>query len=277
MSCMNTVIGCAALLALPLVSPAQIVLLADQRHVEMSANGDAGIPGQSCDDADEVRPQPAFSDLPLSTSVACQTAATSAAGTGEMRCLLASDRLAMRGNASALAASIAEEAAASVFATSHYIVRFRLESATPFRFSARLTTMGGEAIANLRRVGVGGATIFSREVEGEQAELVFRTGGGDVLEAGDYRLEVEGSALIAALGVESVSGHSAYDGLFVVGLGAACIADHDVSGAVDSDDLMEFIADFFDEPRGHVCDVDGSGQVDPDDLTEFITAYFVGC
>jgi hypothetical protein len=56
-----------------------------------------------------------------------------------------------------------------------------------------------------------------------------------------------------------------------------CAADFDASGAIDPDDLADFIAAFFSQPPDVRADFDGSGTIDPDDLADFIGAYFGGC
>lgn len=57
----------------------------------------------------------------------------------------------------------------------------------------------------------------------------------------------------------------------------ACRPDFNLDGAVDPDDLSDFIACYFATPACAGSDFNGDGGVDPDDLSDFIAAFFQGC
>ncbi len=56
---------------------------------------------------------------------------------------------------------------------------------------------------------------------------------------------------------------------------AACRADFDGTGFVDTDDFTAFVLAF--EDGDDRCDVDGTGFVDTDDFTAFVNAFELGC
>ncbi len=56
-----------------------------------------------------------------------------------------------------------------------------------------------------------------------------------------------------------------------------CLADFNADGAVDPDDLSDYITCFFSIPSCPRADVSGDGATDPDDLSDFITRFFGGC
>jgi len=56
-----------------------------------------------------------------------------------------------------------------------------------------------------------------------------------------------------------------------------CKADHNGDGALDPDDLADFIAGYFTSPPEPRSDFSRDGIIDPDDLADFIAAYFEGC
>ncbi len=56
-----------------------------------------------------------------------------------------------------------------------------------------------------------------------------------------------------------------------------CAADFNDDGALDPDDLSDYITCFFSEPPCDQADFSGDGSADPDDLSDFITAFFAGC
>ncbi len=53
-----------------------------------------------------------------------------------------------------------------------------------------------------------------------------------------------------------------------------CGADFNGDGALDPDDLSDFIAGYFAQSPNPACDWDKSGSIDPDDLATYIAAYF---
>ncbi len=58
-----------------------------------------------------------------------------------------------------------------------------------------------------------------------------------------------------------------------------CIADFNSDGAVNADDLSDFITAYFDAggPGSDAADFNGDGVINADDLGDYITAYFDGC
>jgi len=58
----------------------------------------------------------------------------------------------------------------------------------------------------------------------------------------------------------------------------ACPQDFNGDGAVDPDDLADFIGCFFAQPPCPASDFNRSGETDPDDLADYIGAFFgLGC
>ncbi|MGD9689442.1 MAG: hypothetical protein AB7K52_07455 [Phycisphaerales bacterium] len=57
----------------------------------------------------------------------------------------------------------------------------------------------------------------------------------------------------------------------------ACAADFNQDGALDPDDLGDYINCYFANPACAGADFNSDGGVDPDDLGDFINAYFAGC
>ncbi|MGD9688627.1 MAG: hypothetical protein AB7K52_03305 [Phycisphaerales bacterium] len=56
-----------------------------------------------------------------------------------------------------------------------------------------------------------------------------------------------------------------------------CLADFNMDGSVDPDDLGDFINCYFGVPPCDGADFNNDGSVDPDDLGDFINIYFAGC
>ncbi len=61
------------------------------------------------------------------------------------------------------------------------------------------------------------------------------------------------------------------------GCPTVCVADFNLDGFVDPDDLSSYIGDFFSTPAAGGTDINGDGFVDPDDLSDFIALFFAGC
>jgi hypothetical protein len=59
--------------------------------------------------------------------------------------------------------------------------------------------------------------------------------------------------------------------------GPACVADFNLDGLVNPDDLSDYITAYFLLDGPDRLDVDGNGVVNPDDLADFIARYFDGC
>ncbi|MGD9688813.1 MAG: hypothetical protein AB7K52_02360 [Phycisphaerales bacterium] len=59
--------------------------------------------------------------------------------------------------------------------------------------------------------------------------------------------------------------------------GPDCVADFNMDGNLDPDDLGDFINCFFSMPPCGQADFNHDGNVDPDDLGDFINAFFAGC
>ncbi len=57
----------------------------------------------------------------------------------------------------------------------------------------------------------------------------------------------------------------------------ACRADLNGDGALDPDDLSDFIGCYFTVPPCAAGDYNGDGLTDPDDLSDYIGAFFTGC
>ena len=69
-------------------------------------------------------------------------------------------------------------------------------------------------------------------------------------------------------------------GGFWTGVGSntpACRPDFNGDGALDPDDLADYIGAFFAVPPGAGSDFNADGATDPDDLADYIGAYFAGC
>ena len=56
-----------------------------------------------------------------------------------------------------------------------------------------------------------------------------------------------------------------------------CLADFNCDGAVDPDDLADYIGTYFADLPGSRSDFNADGLTDPDDLADYITAFFSGC
>ena len=56
-----------------------------------------------------------------------------------------------------------------------------------------------------------------------------------------------------------------------------CLADFNCDGAVDPDDLADYIGTYFADLPGARSDFNADGLTDPDDLADFIGAFFGGC
>ncbi|MGD9690163.1 MAG: hypothetical protein AB7K52_10970 [Phycisphaerales bacterium] len=59
--------------------------------------------------------------------------------------------------------------------------------------------------------------------------------------------------------------------------GTPCLADFNMDGNVDPDDLGDYINCYFGDPPCGQADFNNDGNVDPDDLGDFINTYFAGC
>ncbi len=57
----------------------------------------------------------------------------------------------------------------------------------------------------------------------------------------------------------------------------ACRADYNNSGYLDSDDLSDFITEYFNEPPAVRADFNYDGVINSDDISDYIVAYFNGC
>ncbi len=57
----------------------------------------------------------------------------------------------------------------------------------------------------------------------------------------------------------------------------ACPANFNADGAVDPDDLSDFISGYFSLPPDPRTDYNGDGAIDPDDLSDYIGVFFGGC
>jgi len=56
-----------------------------------------------------------------------------------------------------------------------------------------------------------------------------------------------------------------------------CLADYNVDGVVDPDDLSDYIAEYFSPALESPADYNRDGTLDPDDLADFIASFFLGC
>jgi len=56
-----------------------------------------------------------------------------------------------------------------------------------------------------------------------------------------------------------------------------CLADFNCDGALDPDDLADYITCYFSTPPCAPADFNADGLTDPDDLADFITDFFSGC
>ena len=56
-----------------------------------------------------------------------------------------------------------------------------------------------------------------------------------------------------------------------------CPPDFNHDGALDPDDLADYITAFFSIPPTAGSDFNADGVTDPDDLADYITAFFTGC
>ena len=56
-----------------------------------------------------------------------------------------------------------------------------------------------------------------------------------------------------------------------------CDADFNGDGALDPDDLSDYIACYFSTPPCPAANFNGDANIDPDDLADYIAAYFGGC
>ncbi len=57
----------------------------------------------------------------------------------------------------------------------------------------------------------------------------------------------------------------------------SCPADFNADGAVDPDDLSDFITCYFSHPPCPQADLNADGAIDPDDLSDYIALFFSGC
>jgi len=69
----------------------------------------------------------------------------------------------------------------------------------------------------------------------------------------------------------------AWDDAFFGAAAPSCVPDYNGDGALDPDDLADYIACYFTAPPCSRADVNDDGNADPDDLSDFIAAYFAGC
>jgi len=94
-----------------------------------------------------------------------------------------------------------------------------------------------------------------------------------------------GSATVPAPGLTSLTARvkvAPVDGVFFNISGSfallpTCGADFNFDGALNPDDLADYINAFFSVPPAAGSDLNGDGTVDPDDLADFIGAFFAGC
>jgi hypothetical protein len=56
-----------------------------------------------------------------------------------------------------------------------------------------------------------------------------------------------------------------------------CAVDFNRDGAVNGDDLTDFIAAYFSPVPPLAADIDGNGLIDSDDLADFLGLFFGGC
>lgn len=59
--------------------------------------------------------------------------------------------------------------------------------------------------------------------------------------------------------------------------GSPCPADYNTDGVLNTDDISDFVTDYFSVPPAARADFNSDGSINTDDLSDFITAYFSGC
>jgi len=83
-----------------------------------------------------------------------------------------------------------------------------------------------------------------------------------------------GAGGLYRIGPASVEGRDLNNNGALDSCEAFCGTDFNADGALDPDDLSDFIAGYFAQSPNPACDWDKSGSVDPDDLATYIAAYF---
>jgi hypothetical protein len=63
----------------------------------------------------------------------------------------------------------------------------------------------------------------------------------------------------------------------VVTLTLECLTDYNQDGAVNPDDLSDYIGDYLHGAPNPRLDFNRDGNLDPDDISDYIVAYFFGC
>ncbi len=75
---------------------------------------------------------------------------------------------------------------------------------------------------------------------------------------------------------QSFNGPFSVDRIITLRPGTPCRGDFNTDGAVDPDDLADFIGAYFDG-SSIAADFNGDNAIGPDDLADFIGAFFSGC
>ncbi len=133
---------------------------------------------------------------------------------------------------------------------------------------------GPEAVAayqayrrGARQTFLGGASILYRRSAIDPAYQPNSAGLPDVA--------------LGALGLADLLAPSSVDEVlaapFPTCAALSCAADINLDGALDPDDLADYIACYFAVGGCRSADVNGDGASDPDDLADYIAAYFGGC
>lgn len=272
----------AACLAAPACAYGQLTLVHDHRHLELAANGEAGT--ETCSELDVREAAPPFAPL-VEGSVTCGIAdLTAALAEGAIRSEFGPGRISHRGSSHAQARanpSASGAPASSGFAISHAVIGFRVDAPSRFRITGRVS---GDVSVHI--VDHDGETIA--HATGHHADLVREIGALVPGEYHFEIEATSSAAAEAApgSGIIETAADAAYRITLDVLTGTAdiCAADIDADGHVTPADFESFVGAFFAQESsdplsapGGECDLDGSGAIDADDLAEFINAMFSGC
>jgi hypothetical protein len=140
--------------------------------------------------------------------------------------------------------------------------------------SAGSTTPGwGEAtpasVVFAREGDPGPAIVLLVMPAHHQNPMEFAVAQSRLLAAGIYYVEILDENHFGVLDYRAESSAS----FSLERSGKKCACDWDESGLVDSQDFMEFLADFFESE----ADFDGDGVTNSQDFFDFLGCFFAGC